>query len=95
MIRLAPRLTTDAARALWQTLAPDVVAGDAQHISLDCSAVTFLGAAALQVLLMAQASVGPRGGSLRLESPSDGFLRDLSMLGAAGHLEQALQAGAG
>jgi ABC-type transporter Mla MlaB component len=72
LIQLDPRLTQDAAVALW-----DQISAHPGALALDASQVRHLSAAALQVLLVAA-----RRAPLRLDAPSDALCDALTRLGA-------------
>ncbi|MEZ5953120.1 MAG: chemotaxis protein CheB [Hyphomonas sp.] len=77
-VLLGARVNTDDAVSLRRTLL-ELGPGD---IVVDASAVEFLGAAGLQVLLSAARTVRRDEKSLTLKDPSDAFLTSLARLGA-------------
>lgn len=81
IFNLVPRLTPDAAQTLWFELEPAFDEPGA-GISLEGSAVTYLSAAGLQVLLMAQRRVAADGKKFALTAPSQALQEALCCMGA-------------
>lgn len=78
VISLSPRLTSDEAVKLHQRL----IEVDLEGLVIDASAVDFLGAAGLQVLMSAVRTAQRDQKALRIIEPSEAFLASLGRLGA-------------
>ena len=78
VIPLCARLTSDEAAKLHQALTET----DLDGLVIDASAVDFLGAAGLQVLMSAVRTADRDQKALRIVEPSEGFLSGLDRLGA-------------
>lgn len=76
-ISLPPQMFTDEAVALREAL----LGASGPAISVDASAVSFAGTAALQVILAAARSARRDGRELKIINPSDGWTESLERLG--------------
>ena len=88
-IKLVSRLTLDAAQLLWIEIESALDESDL-GVELNAAKVTYLSAAALQVMLATKYICVADRKELKITSPSEDFLHTLKVTGGYAHLQEYL-----